>query len=271
MLLSCSRTSPLSYVYSLDYTACMKRDSPDGDILWIGHRGSPRHYPENSIEGYRAVLEAGGRHIETDVQLSADGIPFLCHDVELSRLIGLEENLFNLDSQTICELPLAYPERFGTRFENIRFSPLASLATLLQAYPDATAFIEIKEESAAQYGVEAVTEAVLTIMDPVAHQCVFLSFDPDVVQHLGNVSKTATGWVIPEWNDENCDLAETLNPQWLFCNRKRLPIANRDVWQGDWNWVLYTINEMGEGEKLCERGFRYLETDRILDILRGQS
>jgi glycerophosphoryl diester phosphodiesterase len=108
-------------------------------------------------------------------------------------------------------------------------------------------------------------------MDPVAHQCVFLSFDPDVVQHLGNVSKTATGWVIPEWNDENCDLAETLNPQWLFCNRKRLPIANRDVWQGDWNWVLYTINEMGEGEKLCERGFRYLETDRILDILRGQS
>jgi hypothetical protein len=48
-----------------------------------------------------------------------------------------------------------------------------------------------------------------------------------------------------------------------------LPVADREVWQGDWNWVLYTINEMETAESLCKRGFRYLETDRILDILRG--
>lgn len=249
----------------------MKRASPDGNILWIGHRGSPLHYPENSIEGYRAVLEAGGRSIETDVQLSADGIPFLCHDVELTRLSGIEANLFDLDSETIRHLPAAFPERFGKRFEHLRFSPLASLATLLQKYPDATAFIEIKEESAAHYGAAAVTDTVLAMMHKVAGQCVFLSFAPEVVQHLGAVSEAASGWVIPEWNDENREIAERLDPQWLFCNQKRLPVANRSVWQGDWNWVLYTINDLETGERLCERGFRYLETDRIMDILRGQA
>ncbi|MDX1344308.1 MAG: glycerophosphodiester phosphodiesterase family protein [Sedimenticolaceae bacterium] len=249
----------------------MKSTSPDGNILWIGHRGSPLHFPENTIEGYRAVLEAGGRHIETDVQFSADGIPFLCHDVELTRLSGIEANLFDLDSETLRHLPAAFPERFGKRFENLRFSPLASLAALLQAHPDVTAFIEIKEESAAHYGVAAVTETVLAVMDAVAHQCVFLSFTPEVVQHLESAGKTARGWVIPEWDDANREIARTLSPQWLFCNRKRLPAANRDLWQGDWNWVLYTINEIETGEQLCKRGFRYLETDRILDILRGQS
>jgi glycerophosphoryl diester phosphodiesterase len=251
--------------------ACMKSASPDGNIQWIGHRGSPLHYPENSIEGFRAVLESGGRSVETDIQLSADGIPFLCHDVELLRLSGIEANLFDLDSETVRHLPAACRERFGKRFENLRLSPLASLVRLLQDYPDATAFIEIKEESAAHYGVAAVTETVLAVMNKVAHQCVYLSFAPEVVQHLASVGEVATGWVIPEWNDQNREIAETLDPQWLFCNRKRLPIANRDVWQGDWNWVLYTINEMETGEKLGMRGFRYLETDRILDILHGQA
>ena len=183
----------------------------------------------------------------------------------------MEANLFNLDSETIRHLPVAFPERFGKRFESLRFSPLASLASLLQAYPDVTAFIEIKEESAAHYGVAAVTETVLAVMDAVAHQCVFLSFDPEVVQHLESASRSARGWVIPEWDDANREIAGILRPQWLFCNRKRLPGVNRDLWQGDWNWVLYTINEMETGEQLCKRGFRYLETDRILDILGGLS
>ena len=113
-------------------------------------------------------------------------------------------------------------------------------------------------------------DAVLQSLDAVVHQCVFLSFDPDVVQHLAAVSQAATGWVVPEWNDGNREIAEALNPQWLFCNRKRLPVASHDIWHGNWNWVLYTINDMETAERLCQRGFCYLETYRILDILRGQ-
>ena len=256
---------------SLDYTASMKSASADDNILWIGHRGSPLHYPENSLAGYRAVLEAGGRHVETDVQLAADGVPFLYHDVELLRLSGIEGRLFDIDSESARLLPASFPERFGERFDSLCISPLADFAALLQAYPDATAFVEIKEESAAHFGVHAVVDAVLAALDAVSHQCVFLSFDADVVQHLGNLSAMETGWVIPEWNPGNREIAEALNPRWLFCNRKRLPPANLDVWHGGWTWVLYTINDRETGEGLCRRGFRHLETDRILDLLRADA
>ena len=253
----------------VDYTASMKSASADGNILWIGHRGSPLHYPENSIAGYRAVFEAGGRYVETDVQLTADGIPFLYHDVELMRLSGIQGRLFDIDSESARLLPASFPERFGDRFDKLRITPLADFAALLQAYPDATAFVEIKEESAGHFGIEAVVEAVLTTLAAVSHQCVFLSFDADVVQHLGAIGETETGWVVPEWNEQNREIAEALNPRWLFCNRKRLPPANRDVWHGDWTWTLYTVNDRENGEALCRRGFRHLETDRILDLLRG--
>lgn len=254
---------------SVDYTACMKSTSANSSILWIGHRGSPLHYPENTIEGYRAVLEAGGRYIETDVQLTADGVPFLYHDVELMRLSGTGGRLFDIDSETARLLPASFPERFGERFHDLCISPLADFSVLLEAYTDATAFIEIKEESAAHYGIDAVVDAVLATLDAVSHQCIFLSFDAGVVQRLQAVSEVETGWVIPDWNTRNREIAEVLNPRWLFCNSERLPTKNRDLWHGDWGWVLYTINDRDSGEALCKRGFRYLETDRILDMLHA--
>jgi len=64
-------------------------------------------------------------------------------------------------------------------------------------------------------------------------------------------------------------IAESLQPQWLFCNGKRLPADDADVWKGGWEWAIYTINEPEQASTLYKRGFRYLETDRILDALRG--
>ena len=54
----------------------------------IGHRGEPDNWPENSLAGFKAVLAAGASYIETDVQLTADGIPVLSHDPGLLRVTG---------------------------------------------------------------------------------------------------------------------------------------------------------------------------------------
>jgi len=247
----------------------MSRGSPDDEVTWIGHRGSPLHFPENTLEGYAAVLEAGGRFIETDIQLSADGVPFLCHDVELERISGLEGRLFDIDSERVKRTPASFPERFGETYTDIRISALADLVTLVGSFPESTLFVELKEESADHYGIASLVEAVLPVIEPIENQCVAISFDPDVVQHVEAVCDLPAGWVVPEWNDENREIAEVLNPQWLFCNQKRLPEKNRDVWHGDWTWAFYTINDSDSRNRLSERGFHYLETDRILDVLNG--
>jgi glycerophosphoryl diester phosphodiesterase len=53
--------------------------------FWIAHRGAGKLAPENTL----AALQIGARHgfgmFECDVQLSADGVPFLLHDATLQR------------------------------------------------------------------------------------------------------------------------------------------------------------------------------------------
>lgn len=50
-----------------------------GAIHVQGHRGASGHYPENTLEAFKAALEAGAG-IELYVHLSSDGIPVVIHD-----------------------------------------------------------------------------------------------------------------------------------------------------------------------------------------------
>jgi glycerophosphoryl diester phosphodiesterase len=52
---------------------------------WIAHRGAGQWAPENTLAALRAGARRGYRMAECDVQLSADGVPFLLHDERLER------------------------------------------------------------------------------------------------------------------------------------------------------------------------------------------
>lgn len=52
-------------------------------MLVIAHRGLPRRFPENSVQGIAAALEAGVNGVEFDVVASAAGQPVVVHqDIE---------------------------------------------------------------------------------------------------------------------------------------------------------------------------------------------
>lgn len=53
--------------------------------LVIGHRGAPSHLPENTLASFRLACRLGADSIETDIQMSRDGVLVLIHDTELSR------------------------------------------------------------------------------------------------------------------------------------------------------------------------------------------
>jgi glycerophosphoryl diester phosphodiesterase len=52
-----------------------------------GHRGARGLCPENTLPSFEAALDLGVTSIETDVQLTADGVPVLCHDPDLSEAL----------------------------------------------------------------------------------------------------------------------------------------------------------------------------------------
>ncbi len=48
-------------------------------VLGFAHRGARAHAPENTLRAFRTAIELGATGIETDVWLTADGVPALHH------------------------------------------------------------------------------------------------------------------------------------------------------------------------------------------------
>lgn len=51
----------------------------------IGHRGFRGKFPENTVLAMRQGVAVGAQVIETDIQLSSDGVVVMCHDVDTGR------------------------------------------------------------------------------------------------------------------------------------------------------------------------------------------
>jgi glycerophosphoryl diester phosphodiesterase len=118
-----------------------------GDLIRFAHRGAPaRGQAENSLAAFEAALRSGAEGLESDVRLTADGVPVLVHG---AGLIGRRR----LRSFKRTELPARIPsledlwERCGCDFE----------LALDMSDPDAAAIVV---ELAQRYG--AVSRLWLT-------------------------------------------------------------------------------------------------------------
>nr|WP_073247784.1 glycerophosphodiester phosphodiesterase [Caloramator proteoclasticus] len=56
-----------------------------GFLINFAHRGASGRYPENTILAFEKALEFGANGIETDVQMTKDGILVLMHDEMVNR------------------------------------------------------------------------------------------------------------------------------------------------------------------------------------------
>jgi glycerophosphoryl diester phosphodiesterase len=235
--------------------------------MLIGHRGEPFNWPENSLPGFRAALQAGACWLETDVQITADGIAVLNHDPSVLKLTGNDLQVTENDYETLRALPAGYPGRFAGQYQDLRIVRLDEFIELLQQWPKAGAFIEIKPASITAHGIPVVVDTVLDIIKPVLPQCTLISFSYELLAHVRGFRPLPVGWVLPEWNEHSKARTIDLEPDYLFCNRKRLPPGNTPLWQGPWQWVVYTVNTASEIPPLLERGARFIETDVISQML----
>jgi glycerophosphoryl diester phosphodiesterase len=235
--------------------------------ILIGHRGEPESFPENSLAGFEAVLRAGAACIETDVQITADGVPVLCHDPDVLKATGHDYVVMRTDYATLGELPAGYPARFGAQFADARLARLGELAALLKRWPRARAFVEVKEESIEAFGTARVVGIILAELREVLAQCIIISFQRDPLLHTRRTGDLPIGWVLPEWSDDTQAAAVELRPEYLICNRKRLPPAPQPLWSGPWRWIAYTVNTAEEALALRARGIALLESDVIRRLL----
>jgi glycerophosphoryl diester phosphodiesterase len=64
--------------------------------IGFGHRGARAHAPENTLESFRLALKLGATGLESDVWLTADGVPVLDHDGVVGARLGRRRRIRDL-------------------------------------------------------------------------------------------------------------------------------------------------------------------------------
>ena len=110
--------------------------APKGPRVFA-HRGLSLEAPENTLLAFLKALSAGATHLETDVQVSRDGIAVLSHDPDLVRLVGRNVRVDQLTMAELGRIDLGAGQSF------------VSLGEALDAFPDARFNIDVKAAGAA--------------------------------------------------------------------------------------------------------------------------
>ena len=70
------------------------------------HRGASEYCPENTLLSFYTGIYMGANGIETDVQLTKDGIPVLFHDDTIARMMGKEGAVADYTYEELRTFPM---------------------------------------------------------------------------------------------------------------------------------------------------------------------
>ena len=225
----------------------------------VAHRGNALEFPENTLPAFESALQLGVRHVELDVQLSSDGVPMVLHDAELDRTTGIGGKVFEFDADTLASMAAGEPERFGARYAQVRMPRLSEALALVAKWPDALLFVEIKTESLEHFGQERVVKAVIEQVKMLRRQCVVISFDLPAIRRARQLGGVGIGWVLTDYDQESQRQCALLDPQFVFCNHRKLP-AREPLWSGGWRWACYEVRDPALARSLAARGVALIET-----------
>jgi glycerophosphoryl diester phosphodiesterase len=238
--------------------------SPLPDI--IAHRGNAIEYPENTLQALESAIALGVRHVEFDVQLTADHVPVVLHDSGLARVANRPESVHELSWLQLAEIPVGESSRFGDRFAHTCPPSLAQAVDAIADWNDVTAFVEVKRASLRKFGHEAVLRRVSQVLQPVLGRCVLISFDLAAVKILRLMTGARIGWVLQSYDGDSLREATTLAPEFLFCNLERVPLGTEKLWPGPWDWAIYEVRDLETARHCQELGARYVETMAVRSL-----
>jgi len=225
----------------------------------VAHRGDAEHFPENSLPALEAAWRRGLRYVEFDVQLSADGVPYVIHDSSLERTTGAVGDLRLMTSGQLDGVDAGEPARFGRRHAGTPLPRLASAVELMAGIPDASAFVEIKRASLVHHGQAHCIERILAALAPVIDRCSLISFDAEACRIARATAGVPVGWVLDDDPILLQAKLEALRPEFVFCDHRRLP-AGSPAPPGPWTWVVYEVTDAGLAIDLHERGVAMVES-----------
>ncbi|MBE6659077.1 MAG: glycerophosphodiester phosphodiesterase family protein [Ruminococcaceae bacterium] len=131
-------------------------------MLYRSHRGGVYYTPENTIPAFLYALDAGYDYIETDPQLTRDGVVVLMHDGTINRTCRHPDGSPILEPLRVADLSYAELLKFdagiamGEQFRGTRIPRLDELLELAQG----TGVIIALDKKIQTADVDALIDAV---------------------------------------------------------------------------------------------------------------
>jgi glycerophosphoryl diester phosphodiesterase len=235
----------------------------------IAHRGLPKRFPENTLVGLEAAVAAGAQWLEIDLQLTAERVPILYHDDTADRVSGFPVSVLETRLSELQRFGAFCPQQFGARFRGIPISTLGQLVTRMNGWPGVRVFVEIKADSVQHFGAEVVHDRILADLSALLDRgsvAAIISKDLAILKSF-RTSGWPIGWVLPAWDDSKERLAQEIQPDYLFVKQTRVPLDDKLVWQGRWDWAVYSVDEIEKAVFWRDRGWPFVETNVVDELI----
>lgn len=170
----------------------------------IAHRGASAYAPENTAAAFDLAREMGVADVETDAQLTTDGIVFLCHDLTLDRYGHPGCQLEQMSAPELVALDV------GSWFSPFLYADehLVTLPDLLARHGRGFVYhIELKGKD------PRLPEAVREVVGQTGLEeaCIYTSFSYDHLARMRQVDAQARlGWLIGQVDDDSLKRAHDI-------------------------------------------------------------
>ena len=124
----------------------MDEDTLIRPVYIAGHRGYPKKFNENSVEGVEGAFKVGATHTEIDLRLTADGHIVIMHDATIDRITNGTGNVSQMKLEEIRKYKIV---------DNVMLAGQSEIPTLddmleileKEEFSDKLMILEIKDNS----------------------------------------------------------------------------------------------------------------------------
>jgi glycerophosphoryl diester phosphodiesterase len=238
----------------------------------FAHRGASARAPENTLEAFRAAVEAGAGGLELDVHMTLDREIVVIHDATVDRTTN--------GSGAVAEMTLDELRSFDAGY---RFSPdggrthpyrgrglrVPALAEIYEEFPDVSVNMELKE------GQPGVEEAVVEVIRDAEERTLVASSHHAVVRRFRGVSGGRISTGASRLEIGAFYLLSRLRLEWLArpaYDALQVPVEHEGITLVTPRFLeaahsrgvrvdVWTINDPGEMRRLLDLGVDVLMTD----------
>jgi len=237
-----------------------------GDAAFIaGHRGDRSVAPENTMPALTAALDGPMTFIETDIQLSKDGVPVLMHDSFLNRTTNGSGRVSDYTLQELETLDAG--AWFSPAYVRTQIPTLESLLAAMQAKQASgtpkKALLELKGYWSTDEA-RIVTDLIASY--DIGSLVIMSSFDTSTITHVKEADPTLPVAIITSnLPNDSVAFAKLYGAVAIITNRASI---DKNPWfidrmhRAGLGVVLYTLNSKSAWKKAIDLGADGIITDK---------